>query len=143
MAMIMAIAFLVIIAGMLATMLNMTATTSKRTEHVYFTEQAQLLAKSATEFALLAISGHDRVATGTCVDSTTSTFPAANPYFNINTTIRHIGMGGICPNNNYIPIINTQQSRGTVLIDVYVSSIDANLNIGETIRYHRRTIQKP
>lgn len=154
MAMIMAIAFLVVIAGMMAIMLNMSSLANKRTEHIYFTEQAQLLAKSATEFALLAISGHNR-AGDSCVQTVTSTYPAVNPFFNINTTIRYIGLNAANPStcftNAFInpaltstpPSLTTSQSEGTVLIDVYVTSIDATLNVGETINFHRRTMQKP
>jgi len=141
-AMIMAIALLVLIAGLMTVMLNMSSLANKRTEDLYFTEQAQLLAKSATEFALLAISGHDR-ATG-CLQTINSTYPANSPYFNITTTLRYIGLGATCnAASTYISNINTQQSVGTVLIDVYVTSNDAVLNIGNTISYHRRTIQKP
>jgi len=140
-AMIMAIAILVIIAGVMATMLNMSSLANKRTEDLYFTEQAQLLAKSATEFALLAISGHDR-AGNDCVQAINSDYQG---FFDINTTIRYIGLGaaGTCGANSYVNNINTVESNGTVLIDVYVTSVDAVLNIGNTIRYHRRTIQKP
>ena len=151
MAMIMAIAFLVIIAGIMATMMNMTAVTTKRTEHMYFKEQAQLLAKSATEFALLAISGHDRLGNTSCVNSITSNFPVLNPYFTIQTNIRYIGLpGAIGTCAGYIgtpfPVTNSTiapESDGTVLIDVYVSSIEANLNLSQPIVYHRRTLQKP
>ena len=146
-AMIMAIGFLVVIAGIMAIMMNMSSLANKRSEHIYFTEQAQLLAKSATEFALLAISGHNR-AGESCVQTVTSTYPAVNPFFNIATTIRYIGLnpvtaGSSCQLNSYVNVINTTQSAGTVLIDVTVTSIDASLNIGNTIAYHRRTIQKP
>lgn len=157
MAMIMAIGFLVIIAGIMASMMNMTSVTTKRTEHMYFKEQAQLLAKSATEFALLAISGHDRspggVVNSSCVISTTSQFPAGAPYFDVVTNIQYIGLNGAtgtCLANQYIPtpfpVSGTAiapESDGTVLIDVYVTSIPANLNINEAISYHKRTIQKP
>lgn len=145
MAMIMAIAFLVIVAGMMAIMLNMSSLANKRTEHIYFTEQAQLLAKSATEFALLAISGHDR-AVDSCIQTVTSTYPAVNPFFDITTTIRYIGLaalGGTCATNSFVGAIDTTQSVGTVLLDVTVTSRDNTLNLGNTIRYHRRTIQKP
>lgn len=146
MAMIMAIAFLVIVAGMMAIMLNMSSLANKRTGHIYFTEQAQLLAKSATEFALLAISGHDRGAANPCIQTVTSTYPAVNPFFDITTTIRYIGLGGLggtCAANSFVNAINTTQSVGTVLLDVTVTSRDNILNLGNTIRYHRRTIQKP
>ncbi|MDF1880681.1 hypothetical protein JHD50_05070 [Sulfurimonas sp. MAG313] len=155
MAMIMAIGFLVIIAGMMATMLNMTAITTAKTEQMYFKEQAQLLAKSGTEFALLAISAHIRnpggVANSTCVVSTTSQFPANAPYFNIVTNIRYIGLAGAagtCAANNYIstPFVSgnniAPESDGMVLIDVYVTSTNA-LNLSQRIRFHKRTLQKP
>jgi len=146
-AMIIAIVFLVIVATLMALMLNLTTQTSHRTEHMYFNEQAQLLAKSATEFAMLAISGHDRlVGVNDCLETITSQYPAGGaPIFTIDTTIRYIGLGnnGTCGTSSFVNTIATAQSQGTVLIDVYVSSIDANLNLGETITYHRRTLQKP
>jgi len=161
MAMIMAIGFLVIIAGLMATMVNLTSVTTKRTEHMYFKEQAQLLAKSATEFALLAISGHDRAAAGftnsSCIQTISSNFPAANgatvPYFNINTSIRYIGLqnvdpAGTCATNTYIPDPGgansfAPESEGMVLIDVYVRSIESELSLDQPIAFHRRTLQKP
>jgi len=147
MAMLLAIAFMVVVAGIIASMQSMTAISTKRTEHIYFTEQAQLLAKSATEFAMLAISGHNR-AGESCVQRINSTFPTAGtPIFNIRTDIRYIGLnpvtpGSTCDNNSYIDIITTTQSQGAVLIDVRVSST-AQLGLAENIVYHRRTLQKP
>jgi len=147
MAMIMAIAFLIIVATLLAFMLNLTAHTSSRTNHIYFNEQAKLLAKSATEFAMLAVSGHNRlVPASDCIQTIVSQYPAGPaPFFNINTTIRYIGVGnnGTCGTNSFVNNITTAQSQGTVLIDVFVRSIEANLNLGEAIVYHRRTLQKP
>lgn len=153
-AMIMAIGFMVIIAGILATMMNLTSVTSKRTENMYFKEQAQLLAKSATEFALLAISAHDRspggVVNSDCITNINSQFPSTSPYFNIRTNIQYIGLPGAtltCAGANYIPVANfasgqiAPESDGTVLIDVYVTS--TNVNLSENIIYHRRTLQKP
>lgn len=147
MAMIMAIAFVIIIATIMMVMMSMTAQTTKRTENLYFTEQAQLLAKSATEYALLAISGHNRTGES-CVQTITSQYPAVAPIFNINTTIRYIGLnpvtaGSTCDQNSFVDTINTVQSQGTVLIDVVVTSNNANLGIDQDIRYHRRTVQKP
>jgi len=158
MAMIMAIGFLVIIAGLLASMLNMSSVTTKRTEHMYFKEQAQLLAKSATEFALLAISGHNRIGNTNCITTINSQFPANAPYFDINATIRYIGLrgavGGGCDTYITEPFVPTgnnvaPESEGTVMIDIYVSSIEnaggaaPGLQLGQAIRYHRRTLQKP
>ena len=146
-ALIAAIAFLLIMATIMALMVSMTAETTKRTSNVYFQEQAHLLAKSATEFALLAISGHDRVANGNCVEQINSTFPdAANPIYTVDTTIRYIGLdcnGAAGGNMDYIDAITTPESNGTVLIDVYVTTTAATNGLSEPVRFHRRTLQKP
>ncbi|HIC44925.1 MAG TPA: type II secretion system protein [Sulfurimonas sp.] len=149
MAMILAIAFLVVIAGIMATMLNLSSLGNKRSEHLYFKEQAQLLAKSATEYALLAISAHDRTG-GSCITTINSQFPASNPYYNITTNIRYIGLedlGGTCQSSSpinptsLVSTISTPESIGTVLIDVQVSNINTGLT--ENVVFHRRTLQKP
>ena len=140
-----AIAFMVIMASIMGLMLSMTAATSKRGADLYFQEQAHMLAKSATEFALLAISGHDRVANNNCVNTISSQYPAVNPVYDINTTIRYIGFpnsgfGANC--NRYIGNIQTPESNGTVLIDVVVTT-NATAGLDEPVRFHRRTMQKP
>lgn len=146
-AMIIAIAFLLITAVLMAIMINMTSQTTKRTGDIYFQEQAHLLAKSATEFALLAISGHNR-AGGNCLTSINIEYPGtgAASIFDINTTIRYIGLaslGGTCDNNDsLIDTITTAESNGTILIDTYVTT-SANVQLTEPVRFHRRTMQKP
>jgi len=147
-AMLIAIAFLLITAVLMAIMVNMTAQTTKRTADMYLQEQAHLLAKSATEFALLAISARDR-ATDSCLTGINITGPSGN--FDINTTIRYIGLeslGGRCRTASVIDptsltsTIVTPESNGTILIDTYVTSTTA-AGVTEQIRFHRRTMQKP
>ncbi|MEA2112120.1 MAG: type II secretion system protein [Campylobacterota bacterium] len=144
-AMLMAIFVIVIIGTLMGLMISMSTQSLKRTTNVYLNEQAVLLAKSATEYAMLAVSGYDRVANNGCINTINATYPsAASPVFNINVNLRYIGFGAApfsagC--NDYISNINTPESNGTILMDVTVTS-DPSLNIGETIRYHRRTLQK-
>ena len=142
-ALVTAIAFLLIMVTIMGLMVSMTAQTSKQGADLYFQEQAQLLAKSATEFALLAISGHDRVANNDCVNRINSTYMGI---YDVNTTIRYIGFpnsgfGANC--NRYIENIQTPESNGTILIDVYVTLNTAAAGTTEEIRFHRRTMQKP
>jgi hypothetical protein len=141
-AMFTAIAFLLVMATIVALSLSMTALTTKRGTDLYLEEQAYLLAKSATEYALLAISAHDRNATNNCVNTISITYPdATSPVYNIDTTIRYIGLNNSnC--NEYIDTIQTPESNGTVLIDVYVTTAN-NLGLHEPVRFHRRTMQKP
>jgi len=144
-AMIMAIFFMIVIATLLSYMLASTTETAKRTTNVYVNEQAQLMAKSAVEYAILAVSGHDR--TPGCINRINMQYPATNPLFDLRVDIQYFGFGTIggwgC--NTLIPgatdTILTPESNGTMLIDVYVQN-NAGLQLTEPIRYHRRTLQK-
>jgi len=141
-AMIMAIILIVVLSTIMAIMLNLTQKTTKETTNLYLKEEAVFLAKSATELALLEISGHDRGAGGNtnCLSQVNAVYPnATSPIFDINTTIRYIGLN--CVNGlNYIPTITTPESNGSVLIDTTVTSTPGTST--QTIRYFRRTIQK-
>lgn len=141
-AMIMAIIVIVVLTTIMALTLNLTSQTTKQTTDLYLREQAVLLAKSAAEYALLAISGHDRGAGGNtnCLGSVNAVYPStASPIFDINVSMQYIGLH--CQNGfNYVDSISTPESNGTVIMDITVSS-DPSVST-EPIRYFRRTIQK-
>ena len=143
-AMMMAIMVIVIIATLMAASLSMTAETSKRTTDVYMHEQALLLTRSATEYALLKLSGENRTGLA-CLNNIAMAYPtnaAATKLFDITINISYYGLETVC-NNSLNPAPNnmqTAESTGTILLDVMVSS-NPNLPI-EPIRYHRRTLQK-
>ncbi len=144
-AMIMAIFFMILIATLLSYMLSSTTETAKRTTNAYVNEQAQLLAKSAAEYAILRVSGFSR-AGNDCMNGFTAKYPdATNPIFDITVSISYIGFGPLADAGGdcdiFIPDIQTPESNGTMLIDVYVQD-NASLNLSEPIRYHRRTLQK-
>jgi len=141
-AMIMAIFFMIVIATLLLYMLGSTTETGQRTTNAYVNEQAQLLAKSAVEYAVLRVSGYDRDANDGCINSINAQYPdSTNPIYDINISIRYIGFGNYTSCDDYIASIATPESNGTMLIDVYVQDNPA-LNLDEPIRYHRRTMQK-
>ncbi|MBV5320070.1 MAG: type II secretion system protein [Sulfuricurvum sp.] len=147
MAMIMAIFFIVIIAVIMAVIMQLTATTTKKTENLYLHEQALGLTRSATEYALLAVSGHNHNALQNCINRIDAQYPSAtNPIFDINITLRYVGFGNINIANDgqcvdYIRNIQTPESNGSILMDVVVTS-SPDLNLSEEIRYFRRTMQK-
>ncbi len=139
-AMIMAIFFMIVIATLLTYMLASTTETAKRTTNTYVNEQAQLLAKSAVEYAILAVSGTSR-AGGACLRTINTQYPdATNPIFDINLSINYYGFAG-CTGSGTTATIQTPESNGTMLIDVYVTN-NAGLLLSESISYHRRTLQK-
>ena len=141
-AMITAIFFMVIIATLLSFMLSTTAETANRTTNSYLNEQAQLLAKSAVEYAILAVSGRDRSGASGCLEVINTQYsPDGSAMFDINLTIRYIGFDSLAGCTAYVGEIQTAESNGTMMIDVYVSD-NAGMNLNEPISYHRRTLQK-
>ena len=140
-----AIMFIVLIATIGALALRFSTQTTKETSDVYLKAQAELLAMSATEYAILALSAHNHAVN--CLDTITATY---NGIFNINIELSYIGrnraLGGNLPPagaactrvlaNN----IATTDSDFTVVVDTYVET-QANVTT-EPIRIHRRTLQK-
>jgi hypothetical protein len=131
-------------------MLAFTSDTNKRTIDEYLNEQAILLTYSATEYAMLAISGKDR--TAGCITSISSTYPSSgSPIFQITTNIQYIWSDDAAlPDRSssihsscrgYIDNLVTPESHGAALIDVVVTT-DSSLGLNEPIRFHRRTLQK-
>jgi len=145
-AMIMAITVILIVATIMALSLAMTAQTTKRTTDLYIYEQAVLLSKSATEYALLQIANNLP-----CTDLNTSF--TQNDYYTIDIGISYIYYDepatGI--NEAQIPCtanggtlfttVQTPEQNGSVIMDVTVTVDDENIT-SETIRYFRRSVQK-
>jgi competence protein ComGC len=139
-AMIMAIFFMIIISTLLLYMISSTTESVQRTTDDYLQEQAVLMAKSATEYTILRVLARDRASAAGCLTSLSAKYPqTTDPIFNITARIKYVGFGSGC--NPLISDITTEESNGTMLIDVYVES-DDSLNLDAPIRYHRRTLQK-
>ena len=141
--MITAIVFMILVATLGALAISLSNLSTKQTSDLYLREQAELLAQGATEYALLAISGHDF--TANCLNTINSTYTqdGATILFDISVTLYYLGNG--LPANcstltNDLNNTVTNDSNRTVIIDTFVT--DRNLST-EPIRIHRRTIQKP
>ncbi len=135
-----AIFLMVLVATLMVLAFSLSSQTAKQTGDIYLQEQAQLLARSSTEFALLAISGHDNSAD--CIEQINLNYPQGAPIFDINLTLYYIGNGLKCNTDHILDnTIATNESNGTVLIDTLVSYTDPTT--GEPVRFTRRTIQKP
>jgi type II secretory pathway pseudopilin PulG len=129
-----AIIVIIIIGSLLVYTLNISSATTRQTSDLYAKEQVQILARSATEYTLLQISGTD-YSTG-CYNGEVFTYNG----FDINTSVSYIGtnFSTACARVLADPIA-TDESNGTAIIDVTVTYADD----GKLIRYHRRTLQKP
>ncbi len=136
-----AILIMMTVSMLMTMMLSYSTSSAKSTVDLYLKEQAQLLGRSATEYALLAISGHEN--STSCVEGINMLYPqTVNPTHEINVTIWYIGNGLPTTCNNIIHNnISTVESNLTAIIDVVVQ-VQADLT-SEPIKIHRRTIQKP
>ncbi len=138
-----AIVFIVLVATISMLALSLSSTTVKQTSDLYLKAQAELLLQSGTEFAILAISGHEINATNNnCLNQINARFPDnASPIFDINMTIHYLGSGLPATCNILSNTVATADSNLTVIIDTTVSSVAGVTT--EPIRLHRRTLQKP
>ena len=142
-AMIMAIAVIVILATIMALSLALTSQTTKRSTDLYLYEQAILLSKSATEYALLRIS-QSAPCTLTFSDLNFNP-PAPLNYYDINISVHYVynPMPAACTaaGANYTELVTTPEQNGSALIDVSVSVNDTTVAT-EPIRFFKRTIEK-
>ncbi|HIP03244.1 MAG TPA: type II secretion system protein [Campylobacterales bacterium] len=137
-----AIVIMITVATLMTLMIGLSSTSVKVTLDLYLKEQAELLSRSATEYALLAISGHENNAS--CIENINISYPKTSPTHEANITIWYIGNGiPITCSNILVNNIETNESNLTVIIDTVVSVNLNNTGITEPIRVHRRTIQKP
>jgi type II secretory pathway component PulK len=136
---IMAIAFIVLVATIGALALSFSTQASKQTSDVYLRAQAELLALSAAEYAILALSAHNISANNNCINKIDINH-SSSVLFNIDVTLRYIGNGlpaAGCTILDKADAISTRDSNVTVLMDVIVQA-----NSTDPIRIHRRTLQK-
>jgi len=131
-----AIVFLVLVATISTLALLLSTQSAKQTTDIFLKTQAELLVKSGTEYALLAMSGHDY--STSCLNSINSTY---NGIYDINISIMYIGDNLPAGCTQLGSNISTSDSNRTVIIDTVVSTKDTVTS--EHIRLHKRTIQKP
>ena len=138
-AMIMAIGVIVILATIMALSLKLSTQTVKQTTDLYLYEQAELLSKSASEFALLKISENNITANPCGV--TNLTFKE-NGIYDINISMKYIYTSpSPCAAAQTYTTVTTPEQNGSVLMDVSVSVNDSTVS-SEPITYFRRSIQK-
>lgn len=167
-----AIFVLVIMGSLLTLVSNLSGKIVTETTAQYRKEQAALLAKSYTEYAILAIQGHQMNAGTSCLRTITANINSLDGSINANAVDRgegyyvevkmqYVGLPATIScgviNTGFGSLGNlgaTTSNDISVVIDVYVQyhdmdTVDSILTAGGTvdsstpwITYHRRTIQK-
>ncbi len=131
-----AIVLLVLIATVGAMIISIATMNSKKATDDYLRVQAEMLARSATEFAVMRIQGFDRGG-GNCLETVTID---ANP-FTAKATINYLFNAATAKDlnctNKLASDVQDPDLNGMAIIDVVVTTKDG------TTRIHKRTLQKP
>lgn len=140
-----AIVLLVLIATVGAMIISIAVMNSKKATDDYLRVQAEMLARSATEFAVMRIQGFDR-SNGTPADTTDDKCLEtinikAEPSFEVNTTISYMMSSDTACGNELATDVSDPDLNGMAMIDVVVTTKDGTTT--EPIRIHKRTLQKP
>ena len=128
-----AIIIICAVAGITTLLLSISSTKVKKSTDEYLRIQAELLAQSAIEYAIMRVEGFDRRTGGCLEDITIAAIPfeikVGIKYFNKDNQISN------CP--------SSENTNDTILLDVNVKTINANPNSSEYISFHKRTLQRP
>lgn len=144
-----AIFVVVLMATVAILVMNISGKIVKETTTQYQREQAALLAKSYTEYAIMAVTANDR-ATNNCltdIDGTAvGSAPASGNGYRVRARIAYIGHNaevGTCPTTRvFSSSVNTANSPLNIIVDVYVEYKDPDNTGTPWVTYHKRTLQK-
>ena len=138
-----AIIIIVLMATVAAFIMNLSGKMVKTTTVQFQREQAVLLAKSYTEYAVMAVTANEHNSSN-CLNSITGTY---GPY-NVQADISYIGnnLDGSCArvfNRDFtVETIDTPKSQLNIIVDVFVDYPDIDNPNNVNMSYHRRSLQK-
>jgi len=136
-----AIAVIVVISAIGGFILSLSGKMVSETTAQFQREQSMLLAKSFTEYAIMAVTANEHNSNN-CLNTITSNIN----YYKIKVDISYIGRDLDSSCKNIISTdVKTEKSPLSIIVDVYVRYQDPDDPRGANapyITYHKRTIQK-
>ena len=137
--MITAIIVIVLMATVGTFILNLSGKMVKGTTAQFQREQSMLLAKSYTEYAILAVTANDQ--NTTCLNTINGNYGDYTIIVNISYIGRLDILNGGCNILNSTDIL-TPKSPLNIIVDVFVSYPDYDHPDGLRMTYHKRSLQK-
>lgn len=134
-----AIFVIVLMATVAAFIMNLSGKMVKGTTVQFQHEQSILLAKSYTEYAIMAVTANEHNSSN-CLNSITGTYGI----YNVQVDISYIGDSNIdasCTNRLSTAVV-TPKSPLNIIVDVFVSYPDIGHPDDLNMTYHRRSLQK-
>jgi len=140
--MITAIFIIVLMSSVAAFIANISGKMVKETTAQYHREQSVLLAKSYTEYAIMAVTANEHNLS-TCLNDISGNYGI----YNITVNISYIAQAGLLHTNcrRLDETVLAPKSPLNIIVDVFVKYKDSDHPLGAlgpNISYHRRSLQK-
>lgn len=134
-----AIFFVVIASSICMLALSIATTSVRQNSEIYLREQSELVARAATEYAILAVFSNDFYKAGAiCIGDKNNPIKGEfGELFTFEVFVKYFGDMGVCSGD---AVAVTGLNQGTVLLDVFVSSKPGKAT--NPINFHKRTLQK-
>ncbi len=142
--MITAIFVILLMASVGTFILNLSGKMVKGTTTQFQREQAMLLAKSYTEYAIMAVTANEHNSSH-CLNNITGTYSVYNIDVNISYIGNDVNLGsGSNCGRILASDVNTSKSPLNIIVDVFVSydELDHPAATPPKITYHQRSLQK-
>jgi len=139
-----AIFVIVLMATVAAFILNLSGKMVKGTTVQFQREQSMLLAKSYTEYAIMAVTANEHNSSN-CLNTITGGYGDdgnGNDLYSIKVDISYIGRDVNNCNNNLSNTVVTPKSPLNIIVDVFISYKDLDHPNDLNMTYHRRSLQK-
>ncbi len=136
--MITAIFVIILMATVASFVMNLSGKMVKGTTAQFLREQSVLLAKSYTEYAIMAVTANDHTS-GNCLNDISGTYGI----YTIDVDISYIGnsdLDGSC--RTLSNAVTTVKSPLNIIVDVFVSYNELDHPSSPQVTYHRRSLQK-
>lgn len=137
-----AIFFIILISTIALTSLSIATMSAREAPNILLNQQAELLARSATEYAIMNIQQNDY--NKSCPESVKEinlNYPSKSPIFNVKVQIYYLNSALDCGDNVISSTALADNYKFASIIDVRVTSVG---NIGSApIKFSRRTLQIP
>jgi len=151
--MLMALIVIVLMSSVGAFVMSLSGKAVKISTAQYQHEQAELYAKSYTEYAILAVTGNDRSTAclrdidGFIKSNTSSSVAVSSGNgYHVRTRIAYIGstseINGCASTRKLSTAVTTPSTPLTIIIDTYVDYKDPDNPSGAWMTVHRRSVQK-
>jgi hypothetical protein len=136
-----AIFVIVLMATVAVFIMNLSGKMVKGTTAQFLREQSVLLAKSYTEYAIMAVTANEHN-TSNCLNNITGSYSI----YDINVNISYIGNSDLDGSCNLASAtsntVTTAKSPLNIIVDVFVSYDELDHPSSPKVTYHRRSLQK-